>query len=217
MHRAGARAGERALLSLGAGICTRAAGDRHLSGPRPTLEARRRQHPRLWSQVKRTTKGAGTEILDVAADRVAGVGNRERVRFDAGPERPCARTVNRSVLHALRSRLADEALAGRRRGAQPATTTTPTTTATGTPTTTTAPDSLGQGETTPTGGGGQVGLLLISPYVKPDSLDVVDYFNHFSLLASIEDLFGPGRLGYAADSQLPAFTAGVFNADPSSY
>ncbi len=35
-------------------------------------------------------------------------------------------------------------------------------------TTTTAPVSLGSGETTPTGGGGQVGLLLISPYVKAE-------------------------------------------------
>jgi phosphatidylinositol-3-phosphatase len=78
-------------------------------------------------------------------------------------------------------------------------------------TTTTNPVSLGSGETTPTGGGGQVGLLLISPYVKANSIDVVDYFNHFSLLASIESLFGLHHLGYAGAPGLPVFSAGVFN------
>jgi len=96
----------------------------------------------------------------------------------------------------------------------PATTTAPTTIATPTTTATptaTAPVSLGTGETTPTGGGGQVGLLLISPYVKANSIDVVDYFNHFSLLASIESLFGLHHLGYAGAPGLPVFSAGVFN------
>ena len=73
------------------------------------------------------------------------------------------------------------------------------------------PCGVGVGETTPTGGGGQVGLLLISPYVKPNSTDVVDYFNHFSLLASIETLLGLHRLGYAGAIALPTFGASVFN------
>jgi phosphatidylinositol-3-phosphatase len=94
-------------------------------------------------------------------------------------------------------------------GVTDTTTTGTDTTATGT--TTTNPVSLGSGETTPTGGGGQVGLLLISPYVKANSIDVVDYFNHFSLLASIESLFGLHHLGYAGAPGLPVFSAGVFN------
>jgi hypothetical protein len=92
------------------------------------------------------------------------------------------------------------------------TTTTPTLSTT-TPTTTT-PTSIGDGETNPTGGGGHVGLLLISRYVKPGSVDVIGYFNHFSLLASIEDLFNLGHLGYATDPALPVFDASVFNAKP---
>jgi hypothetical protein len=89
------------------------------------------------------------------------------------------------------------------------TTTSPTTTTTST--TTSAPASGGTGQTTPTGGGGQVGLLLISPYVKPGTTDLVDYYNHFSLLATIENLFGVKRLGYAGDLSLPVFDAAIFN------
>jgi hypothetical protein len=97
-------------------------------------------------------------------------------------------------------------------GTTPATTTGTTTTPTTTTGTTTTPAaSLGSGATTPTGGGGQVGLLLISPYVKPDSTDVVDYFNHFSLLGMIENLFGLHRLGYAGAPALPVPGAPVFN------
>ena len=86
-------------------------------------------------------------------------------------------------------------------------------TSTTTPTSTT-PTGVGGGQTTPTGGGGQVGLLLISQYVKPGSIDALDYFNHFSLLASIEKLFGLHTLGYAGATGLPVFGVGavsVFN------
>ena len=44
-------------------------------------------------------------------------------------------------------------------------------------------------------GGGRVGLLLISKYVKPGSVNVTGDYNHFSLLASIEDLFGQSDRG----------------------
>lgn len=78
--------------------------------------------------------------------------------------------------------------------------------------TTPAPPT-GEGPTTPTGGGGQVGLLLISSFVKPGSSDLVDYYNHFSLLASIEDLFGLKHLGYASDPALPRFDGATYNAN----
>lgn len=64
---------------------------------------------------------------------------------------------------------------------------------------------------TPTGGG-RVGLLLISKYVKPASLNVTGEYNHFALLRSIENLFGLKPLGYAAAPGLLAFDSSVFNA-----
>jgi hypothetical protein len=94
------------------------------------------------------------------------------------------------------------------------TTTGTTTTGTTTGTTTTGTSGstgLGGGQTNPTGGGGQVGLVLLSKYVKPNFPEVTDYYNHFSLLASIESLLGLQRLGYGADSQLPVFGSAVYN------
>ncbi len=41
---------------------------------------------------------------------------------------------------------------------------------------------------------------------------LVDYYNHFSLLASIENLFGLKRLGYGSDLTLPVFDQSTFNA-----
>ena len=80
-----------------------------------------------------------------------------------------------------------------------------------TDTTTTTSQSLGGGVTNPTGGGGQVGLLLISPFVKTGTFDTTDYFNHFSLLASIEQLLGLTPLGYADDPGLPVFGTAVYS------
>jgi hypothetical protein len=56
-----------------------------------------------------------------------------------------------------------------------------------------------------------VGLLLISQYVKAGTVDRVDYYNHFSLLATIEDIFGVKKLGYATDPSLPVFDASIFD------
>jgi phospholipase C len=46
-------------------------------------------------------------------------------------------------------------------------------------------------------GGGRVGAVLISPFIRPGTVSHQPY-NHYSLLASIEQLFGLPRLGYAA-------------------
>jgi hypothetical protein len=96
-------------------------------------------------------------------------------------------------------------------GATTTDTSTTDTTTTGTTTTPTTPTSSFGGQTNPTGGGGHVGLLLISRYVTPGTLEVTDYFNHFSLLASLEDVFALKRLGYASVPTLPVFGAAVWN------
>jgi phosphatidylinositol-3-phosphatase len=50
-------------------------------------------------------------------------------------------------------------------------------------------------------GGGRVGAVLLSPFIKPGTVSSMPY-NHYSLLASIESFFGLPRLGYA--STVPA-------------
>jgi hypothetical protein len=60
-------------------------------------------------------------------------------------------------------------------------------------------------------GGGTVGALLLSPFVKGASTSQEPY-NHFSLLRTIEDLFGLKHLGYAGLSNLSAFGPTVFSA-----
>jgi hypothetical protein len=96
----------------------------------------------------------------------------------------------------------------------PATTTTGTTTSGTTTTGTATPSTTTTTGTTTPAGGGRVGLLLISKYTKPGSINVVGEYNDFSLLASIEDLFGVSRLGYAGSEGLLAFNKSVYNAHP---
>jgi hypothetical protein len=98
----------------------------------------------------------------------------------------------------------------------PATTAVPETTSTiGVPASTTAPASTTVPAATDTGdgsspGGGKVGMLLISDAVKPGTTDVIDSFNHFAFLKSIEDLFGLDHLGYANDPAMPSFGKAVY-------
>ncbi len=67
------------------------------------------------------------------------------------------------------------------------------------------------GPVKPTGGGGRVGMLLISPYVLPGSVNSSGYFNHFSFLHSVEELFGLSPLGYAAEPVVLGFDESVYN------
>jgi hypothetical protein len=58
-------------------------------------------------------------------------------------------------------------------------------------------------------GGGKVGALLLSPFIKPGTVSTVDY-NHYSMLRTIEDIFGLSHLGDAAMPQVKPFGADVF-------
>lgn len=60
-------------------------------------------------------------------------------------------------------------------------------------------------------GGGRVGALVISPFVRPGTWSTTSY-NHYSLLASLEELFGLPKLGYAAAPGLNRFGLDVYNA-----
>lgn len=95
----------------------------------------------------------------------------------------------------------------------PPTTPAPAPTPTPAATTPTPAPPTATGDATPLGGG-RVGLLALSPFVEAGSSDLVDSYNHFSLLRSIEDLFGLDHLGYAADPALPSFDAAIYNAKP---
>jgi hypothetical protein len=77
------------------------------------------------------------------------------------------------------------------------------------PPSSTAP--TGTGPVKETGGGGRVGMLLLSPFVEPGSVNETGYYNHFSLLLSVEELFGLPPIGYAANPALSAFDSSVFN------
>ena len=74
--------------------------------------------------------------------------------------------------------------------------------------------------TSATNGGGDVGAVLISKYIKPGSTDST-FYNHYSWLRSMENLFnvasaspgldGQGHIGFAAQPGLKAFGSDVFN------
>jgi phosphatidylinositol-3-phosphatase len=58
-------------------------------------------------------------------------------------------------------------------------------------------------------GGGRIGAVLVSPFIKRGSVNDTAY-NHYSLLRTIEDLFQLAPLGYAADAR--SFGRDVFGA-----
>jgi hypothetical protein len=71
--------------------------------------------------------------------------------------------------------------------------------------------------TSPSGlprGGGTVGALLISRYVKGATTSQ-EQFNHFSLLRTFEDLFSLKHLGYAGLASVKPLPPSLFTAKPS--
>ena len=58
-------------------------------------------------------------------------------------------------------------------------------------------------------GGGRIGAVLLSPFIKPGTVSDTPY-NHYSLLRSVEDIFGVPHLGYAGQSGLQPFGADVY-------
>jgi len=60
-------------------------------------------------------------------------------------------------------------------------------------------------------GGGRVGAVVLSRFVKPGTVSAVPY-NHYALLKTIEALFGLAPLGYAAAPGPQVFGADVFSA-----
>lgn len=60
-------------------------------------------------------------------------------------------------------------------------------------------------------GGGDVGALLLSPFIKGGTSSQ-DPYDHFSLLRTIEDVFGVSHLGYAALPAVKSFSASLLNA-----
>ena len=56
---------------------------------------------------------------------------------------------------------------------------------------------------------------MISPAIKPGSLTLRAY-NHYSLLRTLEDMFGLSHLGYAGQAGLRPMGSDVFNAARAS-
>ena len=64
-------------------------------------------------------------------------------------------------------------------------------------------------------GGGQVGAVALSPFITPGTTSTSVY-NHYSLLASLEDLFGLSRLGDASLSGVTTFGSDVYSNSPTT-
>jgi phosphatidylinositol-3-phosphatase len=58
-------------------------------------------------------------------------------------------------------------------------------------------------------GGGRIGAVLLSRYIEPGTVSTEPY-NHYSLLRTVEDVFGLAHLGYAAEPDLQPLGSDVF-------
>ncbi len=63
-----------------------------------------------------------------------------------------------------------------------------------------------------TGGGGKVGLLMISPYVEAGKVEETEYANHFTLLKTLATMLGVEPTGYAAEEEVPALSSALFKS-----
>jgi hypothetical protein len=59
-------------------------------------------------------------------------------------------------------------------------------------------------------GGGRIGALVISHFTRPNTWSTTPY-NHYSLLASLEELYRLPKLGMASMRGLPVFGLDVYN------
>jgi hypothetical protein len=62
-------------------------------------------------------------------------------------------------------------------------------------------------------GGGRTGTLLLSPFIRGGTANDTPY-NHYSMLRSVEDIFGLPYLGYAGREGLKAFGDDVYHGAP---
>jgi hypothetical protein len=69
------------------------------------------------------------------------------------------------------------------------------------------PNAAGE---SPGTGGGKAGAILISPFIKPGTVDETPY-NHYSFLRFTQDLWGFAHLGYAAQEGLVPLGDKIFN------
>jgi hypothetical protein len=76
------------------------------------------------------------------------------------------------------------------------------------------PPATGVAANLPPEGGGQVGALLLSPFVKANATTQEPY-NHYSLLRTIEDLFSLKHLGYAGAAHAESLPPSLFTAKPA--
>lgn len=96
-----------------------------------------------------------------------------------------------------------------------AATTTPSTTGTTTTATSTTEEettTYTEASVLPSGGGGKVGLLMISPYVEPGTVAEAEYANHFTLLKTLATMFGVEPTGYATEAKMPTLGSELFRS-----
>jgi hypothetical protein len=57
--------------------------------------------------------------------------------------------------------------------------------------------------------GRRLAAALVSPFIKPGTVSN-EPCNHYSLLRTVEDLYGLPHLGYAAEPELKPFGSDIF-------